>query len=111
VIRNGGSRTELLIENEVPILRECDILGPSAVHTPAERVYLALQLMYVDEPARESHRESYRTLSAELFAAAPSCRECLDQIDAQVSAGRFYHALRTAQRLLEHERRVMSHVR
>jgi len=34
VVKNGDSRTELHVENKVPILRETDILSPKLVKTP-----------------------------------------------------------------------------
>src|SRR5439155_12790288 len=76
-LRNGGTRTELLIENEVPVLRESDILSPSMVRTPCERIYLVLQLMYVDPERSEQHIDRYRSLVADVAATAPSCRPLL----------------------------------
>jgi flagellar protein FlbT len=111
VIRNGNSRTVLLVENEVPILRECDILSPAAVRTPADRVVLAIQLMYLDAAQRDGHHAAYLTLAGELRDTAPSLREELVQVDDHVSAGRYYQALRAARRLREGERRLLDHVR
>jgi flagellar protein FlbT len=111
VIRNGGGRADLLIENEVPVLRERDILGPAAVNTPAERVYLSIQLMYVDASVREENRGSYEVLTHEIREAAPSCRELLDAIDLQVRDGNYYQALRTARRLRDRERELIRDVR
>jgi flagellar biosynthesis repressor protein FlbT len=110
VLRNGGSRVDLLIENRVPVLRGADIMSPSAVRTPCERVYLALQLMYVDPDQAEGHRESYRSLVAEVLEAAPSCRRPIERIEASVAAGQLYQALKAARALIEHEQELMSHV-
>ena len=109
-LRNGGTRTELLIENEVPVLRESDILSPSMVRTPCERIYLVLQLMYVDPERSEQHIDRYRSLVADVAATAPSCRPLLAPIDEQVEAGGFYQAPKSARRLLDHERGLMSRV-
>ena len=72
VIRNSESRCELLIENEVPVLREPDILSPSAVRTPCERIYLALQLIYVDHERFAEHMVTYEELVSDVQRAAPS---------------------------------------
>ena len=53
VVCNGRSRARLVIENEVPVLRESDILSPRLVRTPCQRIDMALQLLYLD-PARLS---------------------------------------------------------
>lgn len=110
VIRNGDHRSEFLIENGVPVLRETDILSPSAVHTVCERVYLALQLIYVDPDGAEQYRESLGILLAELSNAAPSLRPTATEIAELTDAGRFYQALKRARTLIKREREVLGHV-
>ncbi len=109
VIRNGSSRTELFVENDTPVLREPDVLRPEDVRTPCERIYLTLQLMYVDDRAPGWYAEAYRELKEEVVAAAPSCRPLLSAIDDLVESGRLFQALRHARRLIEHERELVSH--
>ena len=110
VIRNGDSRSALLIENEVPVLREPDILSPSAVRTPCERIYMALQLMYVDEERITEHQATYIELAAEALHAAPSLAPVLRTIEEQIMVGRIYHALKSARELLHRERELVSDV-
>jgi flagellar protein FlbT len=110
VVRNGGSRVDLLVENEIPILRESDILSPSAVRTPCERVVLALQLVYVDPEHASDHLETYRTLVSDVLAAAPSLKPLVCTVDAEVAADRYYQAIRQARALLDRERELMSDV-
>src|SRR5262245_33953480 len=90
VIRNGTTRAEILIENTVPILRESDILSPSAARTPCERIVLAIQLMYVDPAHLARHADAYRSLATDVLVAAPSCGPLLEEIDAHVRNGRYY---------------------
>jgi flagellar protein FlbT len=111
VIRNGGYRATLRIENEVPVLRESDILSPGAVTTPCQRVYLALQLLYVDPAHAAQHLDTFHTLAAEVAEAAPSCRRLLAPVEEHVSSGRLYQALKSARRLLDHERGLIADVR
>jgi flagellar protein FlbT len=109
-IRNAGQRALLLIENEVPVLRESDILSPAAVRTPCQRIYLALQLAYVDGERATEHLATYEVLAAEVRQAAPSLGPGLDAIDEILRAGRIYQALKTAQGLLQREHELVSHV-
>jgi flagellar protein FlbT len=109
-IRNGENRTELLIENEVPVLRETDILSPGAVRTPCERIYLALQLMYVDPVRAAEHRVRFQSLVGDVLKAAPSLGPLAYDVVNLVGAGRLYQALKSAQALLEREKELMSHV-
>ncbi len=110
VLQNGRQRTELFVENHVPVLRGQDILSPAAVKTPCERVVLALQLMYVDPPHRDVHRESFDALASDLLAAAPSSRSLLEPIEALVARGEFYQAIKHARALLAWERGVLPDV-
>ncbi len=110
VIKNGSSRTSLFIENEVPILRESDILSPRAVHTPCERIYLALQLLYVDAEHRENLLIVYRSLVDEVRDAAPSLVPLLAMIDECIAREEWYQAVKSARPLLEREREIFARV-
>ncbi len=107
VVRNGDSRIELFIENQVPILREADILSPKAVNTPCERVYLAVQLMYVDQDRETQHRQSYDSLVHDVLEAAPSTKQLIEEMDDHVRQGRLYQALKSAQALREYEKELL----
>ena len=109
VVRNGSTRTELYIENDTPVLREPDVLRPEDVHTPCERIYLALQLMYVDDKAPGWYDDAYRELKEQVLVAAPSCAPLVDAIDEQLAAGHLFKALRSARRLIDYERELISH--
>ena len=108
VVRNGDSRTEIFVENQIPILREADILSPSAVKTPCERVYLAVQLMYVDQEHETPHRRFYEELVSDVVEAAPSTKRFLDEVDEHVSKGEFYQALKSTKTLLDYEQELLS---
>ena len=82
VVRNGDSRTEIFVENQIPILREADILSPSAVKTPCERVYLAVQLMYVDQEHETPHRRFYEELVSDPEGAEEALRRVIEMGDA-----------------------------
>jgi flagellar protein FlbT len=110
VVRNGSSSTELFVENDTPVLREPDVLRPGSVRTPCERIYLALQLLYVDSEQPGRYTAAYRLLADEVLAAAPSCAPLLTSIDEHLKQGKLYRALREARRLIGHERRLVSHV-
>ena len=109
-VRNGRTRAGLVIENQVPILRETEILSPRAVRTPCERIYLALQLAYVDTAQRAQHLETYRALASDVLLAAPSCAPLLATVQGCVDEGRLYHAIKSVRRLLAHERGILSDV-
>ena len=56
VITNTDQRARLLIDGDnIPILREKDILTPETADTPAKLVYLAVQLMYISPDPQVNH--------------------------------------------------------
>jgi flagellar protein FlbT len=111
VVRMGRSRGELYVDSQTPVLRESDILSPSAVRTPCERIVLALQLAYVDPDQVSRHLAAYQTLAAQVRVAAPSTAALLDQVDREIEDGRPYQALKVGRSLITYERELMSHVR
>lgn len=111
VLTNGKHRAELFVETEVPVLRGADILSPSSVHTPCERIVLAIQLMYVDPQRRPAHEQTYRQLVDDVLDASPSTRRLIEPIDEAVREGRFYPALKLGRQLLAYERELLSNVR
>ena len=59
VICNGGNKCEFVVENPVSILRQNNIITPDQADTPARRIYLAIQLMYVDPQKLQQHQQLY----------------------------------------------------
>lgn len=108
VVTNGDSRTRLVIENKVPLLREKDILSEQEANTPARRIYFVTQLMYVDEDNLMTHHQLYWNLVEELVRAAPSVVTLVDPISEHILFGRYYQALKSAQQLIDYEEEVMN---
>lgn len=100
VVRNGDRRGVLLLETQARILREKDILPPSAVSTAAERAYFAVMQMYllgeVDGPLYTQTAEALAGLIAEM----PDARDDVLQISADVVAGDLYKALSRCRKLM-----------
>ena len=108
VITNSDQRTRLFIDGNAPILREKDILTSETANTPAKRVYLAVQLMYIDED-EEKAKQSYLELSRDFVEAVPSAIGIIDQINNEILTGSLYKALKAAQRLIEYEQDLLNH--
>lgn len=109
VITNDNQRTRLFIEGQAPILREKDILTPATADTPAKRVYLAVQLMYLSTDM-EKIQESYFILVNDIVKAAPSTIPFVTRISNAILTGAFYKALKEARKLIEYEGTLISHV-
>ncbi len=110
VLTNGKHRAELFVETEVPVLRGSDILSPTLVRTPCERIVLAIQLMYVDPARRAAHEQTFLALVEDVLDASPSSRRWLGPITDLVQQGKFYAALKQGKALLAYERDLLSNV-
>ncbi|MEJ8474840.1 flagellar biosynthesis repressor FlbT [Roseibium algae] len=109
IITNDNQRTRLFIEGKAPILREKDILTPTTANTPAKRVYLAVQLMYISSEV-DKIQENYFTLVNDIVKAAPSTVPYVTRISNSIISGAFYKALKEARKLIEYERTLIGHV-
>jgi flagellar protein FlbT len=109
VIRNGDQRTRFFIEGEAPILREKDILTNDTADSPAKRIYLAVQLMYLNGDIA-GHNEVYFPLVKDFLAAAPSAIDIIADINNHLLTGDFYKALKEAKKLIAFEGEAISHV-
>ena len=107
IITNSDQRTRLFVEGNAPVLREKDILTPETANTSAERVYLAVQMMYIEDDV-DKMRDSYFTLVNELVTAAPSMTPIVDQINNEILTGHLYKALRVAKQLIQYEQEILS---
>jgi flagellar protein FlbT len=109
VITNADQhRTRLVIEGEVPILREKDILTPERANTPARRLYLAVLLMYTARNP-QVHHEIYFALMRDILQAAPSTWPYFATINHLILTGEVYKALKEAKKLIAYEQELISH--
>ena len=81
VVTNTDQRTRLLIDGQVPILREKDILTSKLADSPAKRIYLAVQLMYTTRDPT-AHHQVYFQLVRDIPRAAPSTWPFIETIRA-----------------------------
>ncbi|WP_031335313.1 flagellar biosynthesis repressor FlbT [Rhodopseudomonas sp. B29] len=106
VITNSDTRTTFLIDGDAPILREKDILTAETANTPVKRVYLCVQMMYLqnDIPA---YQELYLGFIKELLEAVPSFRETIERTSNLILSGNLYKALRELRPLIKREEELL----
>jgi flagellar protein FlbT len=109
VITNTDQRARLLIDgNNIPILREKDIMTPETADTPAKLVYLAVQLMYISPDPQVSHG-TYFNLLRDIVTAVPSAWPIIEGINNHILNGDLYHALKETKKLVAYERKLLDH--
>jgi flagellar biosynthesis repressor protein FlbT len=103
VITNQGRRTRLTVDGAVPILREAEIMTLSEANTPAKRLYLAVQFIYLAKEPQE-HYALYFRLAKEMLQTTPSVRPFIESINNRILTGDMYKALKEARKLIAQER-------
>ncbi|MCX5809862.1 MAG: flagellar biosynthesis repressor FlbT [Proteobacteria bacterium] len=111
VITNGNTKCELIVENNVPLLRERDILREKDAITPCKRIYFMIQLMYIDKKDLAGKHETYRALVKDVAEAAPSTAVVVGQISEHILNGAYYPALKLARKLIRYEEEAMENAR
>lgn len=109
VVVNGDSKSNFTIANDVPVLREKDILTEATAKSPCSRIYLAVQLMYMDEKELATYHKLYWDLVKDVIDAAPSTTPLIRQISEFVLDGQYYQALKVAKKLIGIEQEMMRH--
>lgn len=110
VITNGHVRSDFIVENNAPVLRQKDIMSEQDASSPCRRIYLAIQLMYVDEKNLITYHNLYWKLVQSLVKAAPSVLGMIDQMSEHILNNRYYQALKLARRLIQYEEEATQHV-
>jgi flagellar protein FlbT len=110
VVTNADQRAKLLIDGIAPILREKDIMTVENADSPAKRIYLAVQLMYISRDPR-AHHDVYFSLVREIVQAAPSTWPYVEDINNQILTGDMYKALKTTRKLIEYEGKLLAHAK
>jgi len=110
VVQNGPGKIELFIENNVPLLREKDIMGEGEADSVAKKIYFSIQLMYIDQDNLVNHHNAYWGLVKQLVQAAPSTTRLIDEISERIVGGKYYQALKLARKLIAREEEILSRV-
>lgn len=111
VLVNGDSRCQLAVLNDVPVLREKDILKEEEADTPCKRIYLSIQLMYMDLPNLARYHQYYWEQVRSVMQVAPSTTDLIGKISGFLLEGQYYQALKLARELIRYEQELVSNAR
>ena len=102
VLINSGMRTSFLLDGEAPLLREKDTVTAETANTPAKRLYLCVQTMYLKNDVPR-YRTSYLGYIKEMHDALPAARDVIETINQHVAGGTLYKALKEIRKLMKRE--------
>lgn len=111
VLVNGDNRCQLAVLNDVPVLREKDILKEEDADTACKRIYLAVQLMYMDTPNLARYHQYYWEQVRLVIQVAPSTTGQIGKVSEFLLCGQYYQALKAARELIRYEQELLSNAR
>jgi len=102
VVTNSDTRAKFLIDGKAPILREKDILTAETANTPVKRLYLCIQMMYLEDDIPK-YQDLYMGFVKDLLEAVPRFRRSIETASNLILAGSLYNSLKEIQKLIEQE--------
>ncbi len=112
VLTNAGSKAEIIIQNNVPVLREKDIITEEKADTIGKKIYFVVLNMYVDGKNESEYHTIYFKLINELMDAIPNTENLalIMEISQKILEGEHYLALKVCKKLLNFESELMADV-
>ena len=112
VLTNAGSKAEIIIQNNVPVLREKDIITEENADTIGKKIYFIVLNMYVDAKNESEYHTIYFKLINELMDIAPNTEvlALIMEISQKILEGEHYMALKICKKLLNYELELMANV-
>jgi flagellar biosynthesis repressor protein FlbT len=106
LITNSDVRATFLIDGEAPIMREKDILTGETANTPVKRLYLCIQLMYLENDIPK-YQDLYMGFVKDLLEAAPSFRPAIEAASKLIVSGSLYNSLKEIRKLFPREEELL----
>jgi flagellar protein FlbT len=109
IVTNDNQRIRIFVEGHAPVLREKDIMTIDTATTPARRIYLTVQLMFLGGNIEELRR-NYLDFVTDILAASPSATPIVIKISEFIIAENYYRAMKEARKLIEYEEMLARHL-
>jgi flagellar protein FlbT len=106
VITNSETRAHFLIDGAAPILREKDILTAETANSPVKRIYLCVQMMYLEKDIPK-YQELYMGFVKDLLEAVPSFRPQIEDASKLILSGQLYNSLKEIRKLIKQEEELL----
>jgi len=117
IVVNGAvlkavGRTDLIVENQVSILRGREVMKPEEATTPARQLYFHTIMAYVDPAGSEGHQDQIVEALEKVMVLLPSQEAaalCLS-FGKRIAQSQFYQALSDCRKLMQLENEILEGV-
>ena len=113
VIANGPAKTEFVVLNRVPVVREKDIITEERADTIAKKLYVTILNMYIT-PAREKDFHGiYFVLMRQMILIPVDARavDLMVEMSQHILASDHYRALKLCRQLIKFEAEALANVK
>lgn len=113
VIANGPAKTEFVVLNRVPVVREKDIITEEKADTYGKKLYNVILNMYVNPAAEKDYHGIYFILMRQIIVMPldPRAIDLLVEMSQHILAGDHYRALKLCRQLIKMEAEAMADVK
>lgn len=105
VICNGNTKSDFVVLNRVPVLREKDIITEEEANTTAKKLYFSILNMYIDPPKEKYFHKLYLLLLRQLISVEIDSDgvELMVEMSRRIIEGDHYKALKLCKKLISYE--------
>ena len=112
VIANGPSKTEFVVLNHVPVVRQKDIITEEDADTIAKKLYVTILNMYINPEKEKEFHGVYFLLMRQmiLMPMDPKAIDVMVEMSQRIIESDHYRALKLCRDLIKYEAEALEHV-
>jgi flagellar protein FlbT len=113
VIANGPAKTEFVVLNRVPVVRERDIINEEQADTVAKKLYVTILNMYINPSREKDFHGIYFVLMREMILIPVDARavDLMVDMSQHILGGDHYRALKLCRQLIKFEAEALANVK
>ena len=113
VIANGPAKTEFVVLNRVPVVREKDIITEEQADTVGKKLYVTILNMYINPAREKDYHGIYFALMREMILLPVDARavELMVEMSQNILASDHYRALKLCRQLIKFEAEALANVK
>jgi len=112
VIANGPNKTEFVVLNRVPVVRQKDIITEEEADTTAKKLYVTILNMYISPDKEKEFHGVYFLLMRQmiLMPMDPKAIDVMVEMSQRIIESDHYRALKLCRDLIKYEAEALEHV-